>query len=275
MSLRFAYNTNGFIKHRLDDALDMIAEAGYEGVALTPDICHLDPYRADILAETARIGRRLRTLGLGCVIETGAHFVIDARTKHEPTLISQTPEQRARRMDFLVRCMDMAAALEAECFTFWSGALAPDVGRDAAWAWLVDGTGEVARRALSLGLTPAVEPEPEMLVGTVGHWRALQDAVPEVKLALDLGHCVVTQDIEPDAAVRAFAADIATVHAEDMRRGDHKHLPFGEGDMDIPAILRALQDISFQGLVCVELSADAHRAHSMVRTAVTWLRAHA
>ena len=35
MTLRFAYNTNGAANHRLDDALHMIADAGYDGVALT------------------------------------------------------------------------------------------------------------------------------------------------------------------------------------------------------------------------------------------------
>ena len=34
MTLRFAYNTNGTANHRLDDALDLIADSGYDGVAL-------------------------------------------------------------------------------------------------------------------------------------------------------------------------------------------------------------------------------------------------
>ena len=41
--LRFAYNTNGAANHRLDDAVALIADAGYDGVALTLDHHHLDP----------------------------------------------------------------------------------------------------------------------------------------------------------------------------------------------------------------------------------------
>ena len=44
MTLRFAYNTNGAANHRLDDALHLIKAAGYDGVALTLDIHHLDPF---------------------------------------------------------------------------------------------------------------------------------------------------------------------------------------------------------------------------------------
>ena len=42
--LRFGYGTNGFSNHRLDDALAVIAELGYDGVALTLDHHHLDPF---------------------------------------------------------------------------------------------------------------------------------------------------------------------------------------------------------------------------------------
>ena len=45
MKLAFGYNTNGLAHHRLDDALAIIAERGYDGVALTLDVHHFDPFR--------------------------------------------------------------------------------------------------------------------------------------------------------------------------------------------------------------------------------------
>ena len=105
MTLRFAYNTNGAANHRLDDALTLIAEAGYDGVALTLDHHHLDPFADGWAREAERVAARLRTLGLGAVIETGARYLLDPRDKHEPTLVTADPAGRACRVAFLARAV--------------------------------------------------------------------------------------------------------------------------------------------------------------------------
>ena len=65
MALRFAYNTNGAANHRLDDALSLIADSGYDGVALTLDHHHFDPFEPDLERRAEGLARRLRELGLG------------------------------------------------------------------------------------------------------------------------------------------------------------------------------------------------------------------
>lgn len=273
MNLRFAYNTNGTANHRLDDAIGLIADAGYAGVALTLDHHHLDPMAAGWQARTEALARRLRELGLGCVIETGARYLLDPRQKHEPTLLSPTAEARAGRIAFLQRATEIGAMLGAEAMSFWAGVPLPGVRRVDAIAWLDEGVAEVLAHAQAHGMAAALEPEPGMLVETLDDWAALQTRLPGLRLALDLGHCLVTQEREPAAALIEFAPHIGTVAIEDMRAGEHIHLPFGEGDMDIPACLDTLETIGFNGLVCVELSRESHRAHSMVPDALAWLRA--
>ena len=273
MSLRYAYNTNGTANHRLDDAIGLIADAGYAGVALTLDHHHLDPMAEGWQARTQALGQRLRAAGLGCVIETGARYLLDPRRKHEPTLLSSTPAERAGRIAFLNRASDIAQMLGAEAMSFWAGVPLPGVDRAHAAGWLAEGVAAVQAHAQTRGVVAALEPEPGMLVETLDDWATLHCQLPRLRLALDLGHCLVTQEREPAAAIAEFAQHIGTVAIEDMRRGDHTHLPFGEGDMDIPACLDALEAIQFQGLVCVELSRESHRAHSMVPDAIAWLRA--
>jgi len=272
MTLRFAYNTNGAANHRLGDAIALIADAGYDGVALTLDHHHLDPLAENWVARTEALARDLRARGLGCVIETGARFLLDPRRKHEPTLLSPTAEGRARRVAFLHRALDVANVLGAEAMSFWAGVPLSGVDRGDTGGWLLEGIAAVLDHAEQCGVVAALEPEPGMLVETLDDYALLQAEFPALRLALDLGHCLVTQEREPPDAVREFAARIGTVAIEDMKRGDHTHLPFGEGDMDIPACLDALDGIGFGGLVCVELSRESHRADRMIPQSLDWLR---
>lgn len=270
MSLRVAYNTNGLQNHRLEDGVDLLADTGYDGVALTLDIHHLDPFAPELRGRAQALRRRLDAHGMGAVVETGARFLLDPRAKHEPTLVSPEPEGRARRVEFLGRALEVAHELEAECVSFWAGVPRPGVDLDDAREWLLDGLRAVVARASELGVVAAHEPEPGMLVETVDDWRAL--GVDGLALALDTGHCLVTGERDPADAVREFAGDLGTITVEDMRRGEHVHLPFGDGDMDLPAVLAAVADIGWRGLVCVELSRESHRAHELVPATLAALR---
>jgi len=145
--LRFAYNTNGASNHRLDDALVLIAEAGYDGVALTLDHHHHDPFAPDFDRRTARLAGRLRELGLGLVVETGARYLLDPRQKHEPTLISPGAAGRARRLEFLTRTLDVCAACGGETVSFWAGVPQPGVAVAQAQDWLLEGLRKVEAAA--------------------------------------------------------------------------------------------------------------------------------
>lgn len=272
MSLRYAYNTNGAQNHRLDDALALISEAGYDGVALTLDHHHLDPFAPDLSGRADRLAARLSELGLGLVIETGARFLLNPRAKHEPTLVTPDPAARALRREFLWRALEVGAATGAEAVSFWSGVPWTGDDRGEAWRRLSEGVGYVAERAGELGVTAAFEPEPGMLVETIDDYRSLAWEVPGLTLALDTGHCLVTGEREPEAAVREFAGGLGTVSIEDMKRGVHEHLPFGEGDMDLTAVLGSLREIGFGGLVCVELSRESHRTHEVIPLSLAALR---
>ena len=270
--MRFAYNTNGLAHHRLDDALALLADTGYDGVALTLDVHHLDPTAPGTRAEAARTARRCAELGLGVVVETGARFVLDPRSKHFPTLVSPEPQDRARRLAFLDECCHLAELLQAEAVSFWAGTSA-DV---RAWDWLQDGVQELAGCWSGRGFALALEPEPGMVVADCADFDRLDTA--GLTLALDTGHCLVSGDLTPEDAVRRYAARLGTVAVEGMRRGVHEHLPVDEGDLDLPAVLGALRDVRFGGLVTVEQSRDSHRADVLVphtlavlRTALGWL----
>ncbi|MGH3569080.1 MAG: sugar phosphate isomerase/epimerase family protein [Pseudonocardia sp.] len=270
--LRYAYNTNGLTSHRLDDALALLADSGYDGVALTLDVAHHDPFAPGLPARTAVLARRLDGLGLASVVETGARFLLDPRRKHQPTLVTADAAGRARRVAFLHTCVDVAADLGSETVSFWAGVPAGGLDRAQCWSWLVEGVADVVGYATERGMTCAFEPEPGMLVDDCDDWRRLADAVPGLTLALDTGHCIVSGRYEPADAARAFAPHLGACAVEDMPRGRHEHRAPGEGDMDLPAVLGALTEVGYARLVSLELSRDSHRADLLVPAALAALR---
>ena len=272
MPLRYAYNTNGCAHHRLDDALDLIAEAGYDGVALTLDWHHLDVTADDYEVQAWHLADGLRARNLGLVVETGARFILDPRQKHEPTLMSPEPEGRERRLDMLTRALDVCAACDGETVSFWSGPVRPDVSHEDAWGWLEEGVAALVERAGRRGVTASFEPEPGHLTEHLADYDRLVAAAPGLRLALDTGHLLVTGERDPAEAVGDYAAHLGTVAVEDMDRGVHLHKPFGTGDVDVPPILAALREAEFEGLVTVELSRESPRAHEAIPESIAFLK---
>ncbi|NQU09471.1 TIM barrel protein, partial [bacterium] len=135
--LRFGYNTNGFAHHKLEDALVLLAELGYSGVALTLDNYHCNPFATEEPDRKA-LRQLLEKLQLRVVIETGARYLLNPQHKHQPTLVST--EGRQIRLEFLRRAVDLAAELRAECVSFWSGVPEAGVPEHQAWDWLVTGS---------------------------------------------------------------------------------------------------------------------------------------
>ncbi|MGW1504255.1 sugar phosphate isomerase/epimerase family protein [Streptomyces mirabilis] len=274
--LRFGYGTNGLADLRLDDALGLLADLGYDGVGLTLDHMHLDPLAPDVAARTRKVARRLDTLGLGVTVETGARYVLDPRRKHGPSLLDPDPADRARRVDLLIRAVRIAADLGAHAVHCFSGVLpahladlatpadpaaTADTAEDTAWKRLAEALTPVLDAATHAGVPLAVEPEPGHLLATLAdfhHLRRILGDPPALGLTLDIGHCQCLEPLPPADCVRAAAPWLRHVQIEDMRRGRHEHLPFGDGEIDFPPVLEALTATGYQALTVVELPRHSH-----------------
>lgn len=272
--IRLGYGTNGFAGHRLADACAVIAGLGYEGVALTLDQPHLDPFAKDVTAQIAHARRTLDLHGLACVIETGSRYVMDPWHKHEPTLVSNG--DRDRRIDLLRRAVRITHELGAEAMSCWSGTLPEGVDEDEAWRRVTDGLGPVLHDAAQLGVTCCFEPEPGMFVATVDDALALRHrlgAPDHLRLTVDLGHLVCNEPGTPDQSIAKAGDLIGNVQVDDMVRDVHEHLELGTGELDLDAVLTSLIATGYQGLACVELPRHSHAAPTVARSSMDALRA--
>ncbi|HWU09967.1 MAG TPA: sugar phosphate isomerase/epimerase family protein [Streptomyces sp.] len=275
MSLRLGYGTNGLTDLRLDDALGLLADLGYDGVGLTLDHMHLDPLAPDLAARTRQVARRLTGLGLGVTVETGARYVLDPRRKHGPSLLDPDPEARAARTALLVRAVEVAAGLGAHAVHCFSGLTPPDTTTDTAWQRLTDALAPVLDASDRAGIPLAVEPEPGHLLATLAdfhHLRTLLGDPGPLGLTLDIGHCQCLEPESPVDCVKEAAPWLRHVQIEDMRRGVHEHLPFGDGEIDFPPVLEALASSGYAGLTVVELPRHSHAGPELARSSIDFLR---
>lgn len=285
--MKLGYNTNGLAHHRWQDALSLIAETGYQSVAVTVDHHCLNPLIAPnrfvMPNDVVPMRDLLAQFGLSSVVESGARFLLNPRVKHEPTLLSRTLEERTVRFDFLKRCIDIAAEIGADAMSFWSGCWHRPVenietsqteSRDEIWDRLISGCQQLTAYAETKNMPLAFEPEPGMFIESFADYQQLCEQVdhPLFGLTIDIGHVQCIEDGTIANHLRQWKDQLFNVHIEDMVRGVHDHLRFGDGEIDFPPIIKTLQEIGYTGGVHVELSRHSHMAPEVLRESFCFLQ---
>ena len=206
-----------------------------------------------------------------------------------------------RCLDFYRYAVDCAAALGSDCVSLWSGVLQAGIGARGGPARLVAGLQDTLDYAAARGVTIAFEPEPGMLVDSMESFAVLRSqlegkgqapfvrstlrAVPangacplfpgvphgHLGLTLDVGHLQCQGEVPLAQTIARWAPLTANVHLEDMRRGVHQHLMFGEGEIDFPPVLRAFAAAGYRGGIHVELSRHSHEGPTAARRAFEFL----
>jgi sugar phosphate isomerase/epimerase len=274
-----AYNTNGLANHDLIDAIELLAEIGYQGISITLDHAALNPYDDRLVVQLDAVFATLAKHDFRSVIETGARYFLDAATKHEPTLVTPDPGARVRRIDFLCRAIDIASDLRADCVSLWSGIVHDRAEPTEAWSRLVNGLAPVLDYANERDVDLAFEPEPGMLVDTLSAYDELVTALEShqvdtsrLKLTIDIGHLFCQGETPISAKIKQYSDRLVNVHIEDMRPKVHEHLMFGEGEIDFPPVIAALREIGYHGVLSVELSRHSHDGPAAARRAYSFLR---
>ncbi len=221
--IRLSYSTSGLTQLPFLDAIDAVAESGYDGIELGFHRHRFNPFDLDD-AFLERVGQRLdeRRLAPACVA-TASHFFMPSRP-HEPSLLTLDAAGRKRRIDLIKRGIRVARRLGVKLVTFGSGFLRaehvrqPDVD---AGRLLVSSIRECLRELENDDhITLLIEPEPGMFIETIDQGLALIERVasPRFGLHVDLCHAFCSET-DPMAALTRAAPLTRYLHVSDAEQG--------------------------------------------------------
>ncbi len=230
----FGFRSGVFRGLPIEQAAGELAALGFDGLELCLEAPDVRPESLDS-ARCRHICQRLDGMGIA-ILSVSYHGDI------EP------PEQRRANQE---RAVSITRWLGADILIL-NGEKATDAPRQ--WEEHIARLKTLCRLAGDQNVTLAIEPEPLLVIGSSQDMQTMIQAVdsPRLKVNLDIGHAQIT-DPDLPATIRQFGSAIAHLHLEDIRERVHRHLMFGEGDIDFVAVRRALDDIGYAGPYVADL----------------------
>jgi sugar phosphate isomerase/epimerase len=230
----FGFRSGTFRGLTIEQAAGEMARLGFDCLELCLEAPDVRPEHLDA-ARCSEIRRTLDGLRIG----------LASVSYHGDT---EPPEQRRANQE---RAVQITHWLGADILIF-NGEKITD--RSRQWDEHVARFKALSSLADAEGVTLAIEPEPLLVIGSSQDMLEMMQAVgsPRLKVNLDIGHAQITDD-DLAASVRQMGSTIIHLHLEDIKDRVHRHLMFGEGNIDFCALRQALADVGYSGPYVADL----------------------
>lgn len=278
MTFRLAFASNAMKRYSLDDAIDLVADAGYQGMEILLDIPHAFPPNVKD-ADVKRWREKLDTRGLA-VSNCNSFMLYGIEGCHRPSWCERDPERRKLRVKHTRDCLHLAAKLGAPTIsTEPGGPIDEGVTREQAADWFEEGIRSVLPDAAEAGVRLCIEPEPDLLIEKAGQYeefmqRFAGDELAEKWLGLnfDVGHFYCVGE-DPAANAAKFKGQIHHIQIEDIAADRvHFHLVPGDGAIDFDEFFKQLRQADYDnGWITVELYTFEHKAVEVAQRARDFL----
>ncbi|GLY88731.1 TIM barrel protein [Actinoallomurus iriomotensis] len=274
---------------RLDAALEHAARCGVDAVDLPTDstsgLVDLVRWARD-REHRAELRAAVAGTAVECVSNSrDSQLLLGPHGPHtDPVLAGSAADKREHALRSAMDTVRLAADLGASHVRLMYGV--PDVARWLSWwhsavSWAdnialwCEEARPILRLAAEHGVTLLVEPHPKQVVYDRASARQLLDAAAETEPSASVRLCVDPANLaatghDPVDAVRGWGSGLGAAHAKDLQRWGRPEPPpgagwsrygpgppirfrsLGAGEMPWPAIVSALLDEDFRGVLYVE-----------------------
>ncbi len=256
--MQLAFSSNAFMRYSVEETIARVAAVGYRGVEILADVPHAWPVH--LLPERKRsIREHLERydLQISNINAFMMNAVGDPRQPYwHPGWTDPDPHYRAIRREHTLRALHLAGEFAAPSITTEpGGCLAPGQSRDEASAIFYEELMPCVELAERLEVDLLLEPEPGLLIERFDQYLEFVERLdtPRVGLNFDIGHAFCVGE-DPAEWIGKMADHTRHFHIEDIAASRvHAHLIPGQGAIDFPTTLRAIQQSGYDGWVTVEL----------------------
>ena len=272
----------GSFRTPIKEAIQQSKQAGVDGIQFSGHSGAVDPRAFDKEARQ-ELKRMVQDAGLEFASVCGD------LGGHGYTIAAENPE----KIKLTKEIVDLSLELGTNIITTHVGTIPFDKD-EPAYRALHDALGDLGKYAKDNGAMFAIETGPETAITL----KDFLDDLPHggVGVNLDPGNFVMVTRQDPVEAVRLLGDYIVHTHAkdgrclmavepkkiydffaeggiEDLRLGDYfVEVPLGEGEVDWPAYLKALEEINYTGYLTIEREVGTDPAAD-IKLAADFLRA--
>ena len=239
-----------YVRHTMDRFLADVCNAGVSRIELWAAAPHF--YIGDkTLADARAFGRKTRGMGLDIVAFTPEQCI------YPINISAKEPELRDRSVRYFLESMEFAVECGAPALLVTAGGGYRDEPAAEALERCVDSMGILCNRALKLGVDLWMESLPNSfanIIRSAKEIRELMDKLssPALHAVYDVAGAVMT-DETPEDYFTHLAGSVAHVHFTDSDACG-SHLAWGDGNVDLDALVAYLRSQNYEGSLTVELT---------------------
>jgi fructoselysine 3-epimerase len=272
--MKFSFNTKIMRFHPLAEAVDLIAKAGFQAVELMADRPHAFP--RDLNAERISALNHCLAERKLQVSNLNSATVVSLEEPHNPSWVDEDWQIREQRLRYTLDCLRLAAAIGVpQVSTQGAGPIPSGSTYRESFRLFVAILHRVLPLARKLGVRLLIEPTPGMLIENSDHLLDLMaelDFSDFLQVSFDNVHFHLAGE-NPLSAWERLKDHVSLVRLSDTTdQSPHTHLVLGEGILDLPAFLTAVQRSGFEGYVTIQPEGNEQRADMVVLGAAAYLQ---
>lgn len=247
--MKFSQSSFVYFNYPLQEAIRRLHAVGYQGVEVWGGRPHA--YRHDLDEQMGEI------LSLLDDCQMTVCNLIPAQFRYPSILCALNEKVREDSVRYIKDAIDNAMVLQAPYVSLCPGMTLHGEPLDKGWTQLRRSIEELLEYTEGNDVTLLVEPAHKYestLIRTVEEGLRMLSQIGSERLGilLDTGHANLNGENLVEA-VHSLAGVPLHIHIDDNCGESDAHLIPGEGEIDLRAFARALEDIEYQGFVSTEL----------------------